>query len=134
MPAYSGESAGLDLYYTGKEDIILSYRNPSKLIPTGLRIALPKGKVALLRERGSIIKTPLFLRAGVIDPGYTGEIFVNLVYYPSIGDFLIEPNQKLPVQLIVTSFDYNFVQVNEQDWQMLTTSSIRKEGKIGSTN
>ena len=59
LPAYSGESAGLDLYNTG-DDIIIPYignkiKTPKTLIPTGLHIAVPKGYVALIQERGSVI-------------------------------------------------------------------------------
>ena len=82
-PAYGGESAGLDLYNSGPSITIkpvsdFSYQNKI-LIPTGLRIIVPEGYVALIQERGSITKTPLKVRAGVIDRGYTGEIFVNAV-------------------------------------------------------
>ena len=82
-PAYSGESAGLDLYNSGPSVTIkpvsdFSYQNKI-LIPTGLRVIVPEGYVALIQERGSITKTPLKVRAGVIDRGYTGEIFVNAV-------------------------------------------------------
>ena len=152
-PAYDGESVGLDLYnasdktyliddislprmsrpsnhftYNGTD--LLTGENQSKiLIPSGVKIALPKGYVALLRERGSIIKTKLVARAGVIDPGYTDEIFVNLY-----GKGEIQPGAKLPVQLIVVKAETNFQSVSDEDYEKLTNKSNRKDGKVGSSD
>ena len=84
-PAYGGESAGIDLYNTGDDVIIkpITEFNSEKknytLINTGVHLLVPKGYVALVKERGSIVKSTLKVRAGVIDAGYTGEVFVNLV-------------------------------------------------------
>ena len=44
-----------------------------------------------------ITKTPLKVRAGVIDRGYTGEIFVNAVNV-SQNEFTLQQHQKLPFQ------------------------------------
>ena len=75
-PAYDGESAGLDLYNAGPEIKIfgrnkwVAFGEEPTLVPTGVKIALPSNTVGLIKERGSIVKTGLFIRAGVIDPGY----------------------------------------------------------------
>lgn len=140
-PAYNGESAGLDLYNAGPTVEI----NPSHwagmtqvshsrvLISTGLHIALPNSYVALLRERSSVTKTPLILRAGVIDPGYTGEIFVNMVNVSSSG-WSIPHGAKLPVQLIVTRFSTDFESVEKDEYARRTMSSVRQQGQIGSSD
>lgn len=130
-PAYSGESVALDLYYPEDEAIYIQPED-SKLIPTGLKISVPPGYVALLRERGSITKTSFFLRAGVIDPGYTGEVFVNLVNYSNNGDWIL-PQSKLPVQLLVVPCVNQFTIVSDEDFQSITKLSKRAEGKIGSS-
>jgi dUTPase len=139
-PAYQGESVGLDLYYTG--DQVLSWDvgehhatldgKQVRLIPTGLRIKLAPNMVGLLLERGSVIKTPFVKRAGVIDPGYTDEIFVNLA---SLGSpYILRPGDKLPVQLVVVPCDNQFTEVTQSEWTTLTSTAKRGDGKVGSSN
>jgi len=136
-PAYGGESAGLDLYNSGPSVTIkpvsdFSYQNKI-LIPTGLRIIVPEGYVALIQERGSITKTPLKIRAGVIDRGYTGEIFVNAVNV-SQNEFTLQQHQKLPFQLVVIKCDNHFQEIKEEEYLNLTSSHLRKDGIVGSSD
>ena len=136
-PAYGGESAGLDLYNSGKSIILnpvsdFSYQNKI-LIPTGLRIIVPEGYVALIQERGSITKTPLKVRAGVIDRGYTGEIFVNAVNV-SQDKFTLQQHQKLPFQIVVVKCDNHFQEIQEEEYLNLTSSHLRKDGIVGSSD
>ena len=141
LPAYGGESAGLDLYNCGPTIDIRSSRDiqsgslaPQKvLIPTGVRIDVPRGYVALVQERGSVTKTPLKVRAGVIDSGYTGEIFVNCV---NVGPdvYTIYARQKLPFQVVVVKCDNQFKVVSEQEYLDLTSTAQRKDGQVGSSD
>jgi dUTPase len=121
-PAYGGESAGLDLFNAGPDIVVppvsslhvdLLQSNwldlsPEEtklfkvLVPTGLRMALPLGTVALVRERGSVSKTPLTYRAGVIDPGYTGEVWVAVLNHSPVP-YVIKAGDKLPFQIVVTN-------------------------------
>ncbi len=137
VPAYNGESAGLDLFNAGDKVTILPQsvllKNNKALIGTGLKMQVPKGYVALIQERGSITKTPLKVRAGVIDSGYTGEVFVNLVNVGS-EEFILDSNVKLPVQVIVVKCDNQFSIVGEDEYLNITESSQRKSGKIGSSD
>lgn len=143
MPAYGGESVGLDLFNCGKTVSIASgsYKpvssnyetNSDILIPTGLKIKVPQGYVALIQERGSIIKTPLKVRAGVIDPGYTGEVFVNCVNTGN-SSYTIHANQKLPFQIVVIKCDNHFNVVSEEEYLSLSNSSLRQEGQVGSSD
>lgn len=143
MPAYGGESVGLDLFNCGKTVNISSgsYKpassnfktNSDILIPTGLKLKVPQGYVALIQERGSIIKTPLKVRAGVIDPGYTGEVFVNCVNTGSDA-YTIYANQKLPFQIVVVKCDNHFNVVSEEEYLNLSNSSLRQEGQVGSSD
>jgi dUTP pyrophosphatase len=137
VPAYSGESAGLDLYNSGPSVTIKSvkdftYQN-KVLIPTGLRIIVPEGYVALIQERGSITKTPLKVRAGVIDRGYTGEIFVNAVNV-SQNEYTLQQHQKLPFQLVVVKCDNHFQEIKKQEYLNLTSENLRKDGIVGSSD
>ena len=137
IPAYNGESAGLDLFNAGDNVTILPQsvlpKNNKTLIGTGLKMQVPKGYVALIQERGSITKTPLKVRAGVIDSGYTGEVFVNLVNVGS-EEFILDSNIKLPVQVVVVKCDNQFSIVDEEEYLSITDASQRNHGKIGSSD
>tara|TARA_Y100000034_G_C6894225_1_gene411919 strand:- start:1052 stop:1558 length:507 start_codon:yes stop_codon:yes gene_type:complete len=138
-PAYDGESVGLDLYNMGLEKQVLGrnkwtvFGEEPQTIPTGIRICLPRGTVGLIKERGSISETGLILRAGVIDPGYTGEIFVNVL---NVGerDTVIPVGAKLPFQLIVVPHYCDFKTVPYQEYLTAAISSSRREGNLGSSD
>ena len=162
-PAYDGESVGLDLYNAGGRIIIPPVgnlakfaqleKNPNieifstwldlpesprnsifkKLIPTGVKSVIPCGYVGIIMERGSVTKTPLKVRAGVIDPGYTGEIFVNMVNVSDVP-YVLEPGQKTPFQLVIQKVTTDFEVVDAARYEELTTSSERGEGQIGSSD
>ena len=136
-PAYGGESAGLDLYNAGERFTIMPIdalpKGNVSLIKTGLKMSVPKGWVALVQERGSIVKTPLKVRAGVIDSGYTGEVFVNLINTGS-EEYTIDQYQKLPVQIVVVKCDNEYSVVNEDEYLNLTQNSSRQKGQVGSSD
>jgi len=138
-PAYDGESAGIDLYNCGDDVIIKPIKefNGEKssytLINTGIHLLVPKGYVALVKERGSIVKNTLKARAGVIDSGYTGEVFVNLVNL-SNEDKIINQGEKLPVQIVVVKCDNHFTIIDEEEYLKLSGRSLRKQGKVGSSD
>jgi len=141
IPAYGGESAGLDLFNCGPTIHIRpsNYKSEADkilqkvLIPTGIRINVPRGYVALVQERGSVSKTPLKVRAGVIDSGYTGEIFVNCINTGSDVYTIYEKN-KLPFQIVVVKCDNDFKVVSEEEYVELTTSAQRQDGQVGSSD
>jgi dUTPase len=157
-PAYNGESIGLDLYNAGPDveipplndltlvDLVLATdsmevnitgytpkERQKVLIQTGLHTRVPLGWGAILKERGSVTKSPLILRAGVIDPGYTGQIFVNLVN-GSCETVIIKHGEKLPVQLIVLRALTDFVNVSEDEFNNQHSSSQRGTGMVGSSD
>jgi len=138
-PAYDGESVGLDLYHCGEEQVVPGrtkwsvFDEPAILIPTGIKINVPSGCVAFIKERGSIIQTGLTVRGGVIDPGYTGEVFVNLV---NLGnrDTTLPYGVKLPVQLIVVRCYNDFEVISSLEFLERTGDSKRQMGSVGSSN
>jgi len=137
--AYSGESAGIDLYNMGPAILLNSrhkwtaFGEKTTAIPTGVRINIPMHCVGLIRDRSSITQTGLVTRAGVIDPGYSGEVFVNLV---NIGEkeTNIETGAKLPVQLIVLPCFNVFKSVNFSDYMKSMEQLERGNRSVGSTN
>ena len=103
------------------------------MIPTGVFLALPEGTVSFVKERGSITKTGLIVRAGVIDPGYTGEIFVNLV---NIGSrkVTIPHAAKLPAQIVTVPCFNRYEVVGTQEYLDITQNSRRERGSLGSSD
>lgn len=77
LPCYAHEGdAGMDL--SSAEDIILK-PGEVKLIPTGLKMAIPVGKEVQIRPRSGIsLKTALRIpnAPGTIDSGYRNEVCV----------------------------------------------------------
>jgi dUTP pyrophosphatase len=129
-PAYSGESVGVDLYNASTSDIEVAPFYPI-LIPTGIKLHLDKNQAGILHERGSITKTHLMLRAGVIDPGYTGEVFVSLFNLNGSEPYIIKAGSKLPVQLVIYDTKTNHLNVSLEP---ISISSKRMDGKIGSSD
>ncbi len=137
--AYSGESAGLDLYNAGPPVSIPSNSSWTKqgekpvLIPTGVKVIIPNGYVGMILERGSIVGTGLSVRAGVIDPGFTGEIFVSFL---NVGerDTIIETGAKMPAQLLVVPCAFAFEVISSEDYSRQTKFANRRDNMLGSTN
>ena len=132
VPAYGGESAGLDLYNAGSDITIMPSSSNKKggMISTGLHVFTPRGYVTLFKERGSITKTPLKYRAGVVDEGYTGEIFVNLHNVGTTAQF-IEPGQKIAQGVFVRIEKPILWEIGEDS--IYGTETSRGSGALGST-
>lgn len=146
--AYGGESAGIDLYCVQDREIhpmlhgpagVLSYGRPwesipANLVPTGIHLILEANEVGLILERGSIVKTPLKVRAGVIDPGFTGELFVNCVNLSS-SPVAIKAGTKLPFQILVVPFVRPVAEyVPDLNSALAEIKTSRGQGQIGSSN
>ena len=89
----------------------------------------------MLFPRSSISKTGHSFRnsVGVIDSGYTGEVFVNLINVGS-EEFILDSNIKLPVQIVVVKCDNEYSEMREEEYLTLSRLSQRKEGKVGSSD
>jgi len=81
--------AGMDLFYCTDPGATNScvwengdFRIPpgeNCLIPTGIKIEVPEGYMLEIKNKSGVAsKRQLLVGACVVDPGYTGEIFVNL--------------------------------------------------------
>lgn len=67
--------AGLDLY--ALEDTFIEL-NQTKVIKTGVAVAIPPGYVGKIEDRSSMASKGLRTGGGVVDSGYTGEVGVVL--------------------------------------------------------
>jgi dUTP pyrophosphatase len=129
LPKYSTtQSAGLDLRAELQEPITLE-PGQRHLIPTGLKIALPKGYEAQVRPRSglaykhgiTVLNSP-----GTIDADYRGDVGVVLINHGS-EPFTVENGERI-AQLVIAQF----VQIDWDEVGVLS-STTRGEGGFGST-
>jgi len=108
--------AGLDLY--SAEGPIAFLPGARNLISTGIRVRLPKGTVGLVCPRSGLAHAnglTVLNAPGIVDQGYTGEIFVNLVnlsqhyqtieYGERIAQLLVVPILLPSLQIFPSSSD-----------------------------
>mgnify|MGYP004665180385 FL=1 len=128
-PSYATEgSAGVDLKANIEEPITLAPLQ-RVVVPTGLRIALPKGTEAQVRPRSglaakhgiTVLNTP-----GTIDADYRGEVGVILINL-SDKDFVINPGERIAQMILARYERFEWEDVEQLD------STSRGEGGLGST-
>lgn len=129
LPAYATpQSAGMDLRANIDEPVIL-HPMESRLIPTGLHIALPEGYEAQVRPRsGLALKHGLTVlnAPGTVDADYRGDIGVVLINL-SQEDFVINDGERIAQLVIARHEQADFVVVEELD------QTERGEGGYGHT-
>ena len=129
LPQYAtSASAGVDLKAAIKEAITLAPLERS-LVPTGLKIALPKGYEAQVRPRSGLAAKhgiTVLNSPGTIDADYRGEIGVILVNL-SQTPFTIHPGERI-AQLVMAQFE----QIQWEETQELSKTD-RGTGGFGST-
>jgi dUTP pyrophosphatase len=101
--------AGLDVFWSPSNNVRLEYDpnvglniapGDSVVLETGLKFGVPHGYMLEVKNRSSMAsKKSLVVGACVVDPGYNGELFVNLL---NIGrkNRLIKPGDKI-AQLVM---------------------------------
>lgn len=121
-------SAGLDLRANLEAPITLQPME-RRLVPTGLRIALPEGYEAQVRPRsGLALKHGITLlnTPGTIDADYRGEIGVIMVNL-STEPFTVEDGERI-AQLVIARYE-------QAEWQEtdVLDETERGEGGFGHT-
>ncbi|AIS52472.1 deoxyuridine 5'-triphosphate nucleotidohydrolase Dut [Thermoanaerobacter kivui] len=102
LPQYMSEgAAGMDLYANVKEDVVLK-PGDIKLIPTGIKIELPKNYEAQIRPRSGLALNygiTLLNTPGTIDSDYRGEIKLIMI---NLGkeEFIIKRGQRVAQMVI----------------------------------
>lgn len=128
-PSYATEgSAGVDLKANIDDPITLAPLQ-RVVVPTGLRIALPKGTEAQVRPRSglaakhgiTVLNTP-----GTIDADYRGEVGVILINL-SDKDFVINPGERIAQMVLARYERFEWEEVEQLD------RTSRGEGGLGST-
>jgi dUTP pyrophosphatase len=153
IPSKKPDDAGFDIYARVTEDYLVIEPHETVLIPTGLRVWVPKGYYMQLFERGSTGTKGIGQRAGVIDSSYTGEILVPITNHSN--GFLVlanrdvtkeeinpngiwEPYTVYPLSKAITQGvilpvpEFDVEEITEEE--MLARKTDRGEGRLGSSN
>ena len=125
LPQYATvQSAGLDLRANLDTSITLLPME-RRLIPTGLRIALPQGYEAQVRPRsGLALKHGITLlnTPGTIDADYRGEIGIILVNL-STEPFSIADGDRI-AQLVIARYE-------QAEWAEVSSLDVTERGEGG---
>jgi dUTP pyrophosphatase len=127
LPLYASPgAAGADLKAHIQEDLVIP-PSESRLIPTGLRMAIPEGYELQIRPRSglalksqvTVLNTP-----GTIDSDYRGEVGVILINHGK-NPFVVTPGMRI-AQGVVARFEQAAFVIEEA-----LQSTIRGEGGFG---
>ena len=129
IPTYGSEfSAGADLYACEGGDITIA-PGETRLVHTGISMAIPCGYVGLIYARSGLASKRGLAPAnkvGVIDSDYRGEIMVALHNHSSEAQTICDGERI--AQIVFTAYmGADFCEVDELD------STQRGEGGFGST-
>ena len=95
--------AGLDVFYCPSDNRDSVKINPgeSVVLETGLKFGVPHGFMLEVKNRSSVAsKRRLIVGACVVDPGYNGELYVNLLNVGTSAQ-LIENGTKIAQVVMV---------------------------------
>ena len=130
--------AGMDLFYcpNGEKRKVIDIEGlpicpkDSKLVPTGIKVEVPYGYMLEIKNRSGIAyKRQLITGACVIDPGYDGEVFVNL-HNIGIRTQYLQPGDKIAQAVLIPVVHCG---VEEAIYDDLNNNTMRGDGGFGST-
>ena len=131
--------AGMDVYYCPNGEKKLydeeeGFHIPpkeSRLLATGIKLEVPYGHMLEIKNKSGIAyKRQLLVGACVVDPGYDGELYVNL---HNIGHKtqIIRPGDKIAQAVLVPIIHCGVEEVKTDEF--LNFHSSRGAGGFGST-
>jgi len=129
--------AGMDVFYCPNDKTACIALNPndSRKIPTGLRFGVPHGYMLEVMNRSSIAsKMNLIVGACVVDPGYDGELFIDLHNIGSTTQFLNAGDKVAQVVLIPVVHFRAVEKIDGNLYKEQIAISKRGAGGFGSTD
>mgnify|MGYP006267526377 CR=1 FL=1 len=106
----------------------------SKLFSTGLRFNFPAGYCVEIKNRsGMASKKSLIVGACIIDPTYTGTVFVNLHNIGLQGQTVKAGDKIAQFVCYPVKSDMELMEVDEEKYNQLTSDSTRGSGGFGSS-
>lgn len=144
IPSKEEENGGYDLYPSFEENFMVLQPHSVTLIPTGIASSVKDDWVLIVKERGSTGVKGMSVRAGVVDSGYRGEIFValnNTTDKPIIiakkdaiietdSEVVVYPYEKAIAQLLMLPVPKVYVKEISYD-KLKEIPSKRGAGKLG---
>jgi len=132
-PTYADHgSAGLDLYVDTAKEYVLE-PGETYLLPTGIRVEIPRNYFGAIYPRSSLFRKGLTLanNVGIIDSTYRGEIFLPI---KNIYSDKIRINGKYGIrtplcQLIIQPYRYERIEVVD-----ILSETQRGSGGFGSSD
>jgi len=131
--------AGMDLYYcpngeraraVSEEGLAVGARE-SVLVPTGLKVEVPYGYMLEIKNKSGIaFKRQLIVGACVVDPGYNGEVYVNL-HNVGMRTQYIGPGDKIAQAVLIPVLHCGIMEV--EDDTTMNNNTTRGIGGFGST-
>jgi dUTP pyrophosphatase len=140
LPTRAYESdAGMDIYYCPSDKNSPSSMaeegypvlpRQSATMSTGIKVEVPYGHMLEIKNKSGIAsKRQLIIGACVVDPGYNGELFVNL-HNIGLNTQYIYPGDKIAQAVLVPVVHCGIEEAHEDD---LNANTLRGEGGFGST-
>ena len=130
LPAYETPgAAGMDLRAAVEGAVVVPGGGATRLVPTGLAIAVPPGFEAQVRPRSGLAakhRVTVLNAPGTIDSDYRGEVQVLLINHDE-GPFVIRRGERI-AQLVIAP-------VARAQWASVSTldDTERGAGGFGST-
>lgn len=124
LPQYGHPGdAGLDVFSVS--DMVLEPQQALP-VPTGIKVAIPKGHVGLIWDKSGISLSGIHCLAGVIDSGYRGEVKIVMINL-SRKPFVIAKGMKIAQMLVQPVLAMEVVESDDLE------ETDRGEGGFGST-
>lgn len=126
LPRYMSEgAAGMDLYAAKKIHLA---PGSIKLVPTGIKVAVPSGYELQVRPRSSLAARGIGIAnsPGTVDNDYRGEVKVPLINF-SEHPFLVNKGDRVAQAILAPVVRARIKNVSSVD------STIRGEGGFGHT-
>lgn len=128
--------AGLDVFFCPKYDKGAIFIDPgaTAILETGLRFEVPHGFMLEVKNRSSMAsKKQLLVGACVIDPGYSGEVFINL-HNVSMRPQMLSAGDKIAQLVLLPVYHFECLEVSSGTiYDRPLCISSRGEGGFGST-
>lgn len=125
LPKYAyNDDAGMDL--RSRTNVILT-KNETRIIPTGIKIEIPKGYAGFIQPRSSLSKKGIHVSLGLVDSGYRGEVGIIIT---NLSDNLygIKKGDRIAQLVIKKVENVEWDEVDELE------ESERNENGFGSTS
>ena len=130
--------AGMDVFYCPDQPNAMSLGiSPGncRVIPTGLKFGVPHGYMLEVKNRSSVAaKRSLLVGACVVDPGYNGELYINL---HNVGnqDQFINAGEKIAQVVLIPVVHFRAVEKKSDSlYEDQIAISKRGAGGFGSTD